>query len=335
MFRQELAAARKTLDKSHSDRVVLYILSTDALCHVLSWEQAKQEFIEFDRWLERMCYDYHANLHITVFADHGNDFVFPKRIKLTEPLERAGLKRRDSLKEPFDFALPRFGLINFVCLYTRNIEATRRIVRVCRGLEGVELVIYQDAPSPYEPVIVANKEAIARVYFRRADVHEPGGHTEYRYRYDWDPAQGDPLLLADVAARLQAEDAFDEDGFASDEAWLRATWDHVFPDPLRRVHECMHGVVLNGADVVLSLAEGYYTGSSLIDLAGDIHGTHGGLRDSSTTTFFLSTAFEPPLYLRGEDILPAINEHVPWVPHIPGVDYARVLPALQTARGFH
>ncbi len=96
----------------------------------------------------------------------------------------------------------------------------------------------------------------------------------------------------------------------------------------------MHGVVLNGADVVLSLADGWYVGSRTIDLFGGVRGTHGGLRDSASTTFLMSTAFAPPAYLRGSELLTEINRHVEWLPHIPGVDYDRILlPIHDRARG--
>jgi hypothetical protein len=329
LFHQELAAARRALDKSRSNRVVLYILSTDAVCHIVEWEQAKAEFIILDHWLERIFFDYHGRIHLTIFADHGNNFVPSKRVDIEGALEHAGLKLSKTLRGPQDVAFPKFGLINFAALFTRNVEAKRRVVHACRQLEGVELVIYQDTPSPYDPIIVANRDAVARVFYRRTPAKLTGQPPIDSFRYDWDPAQGDPLQLAPIVEALRADGLIDKEGFATDHAWLAATWDHVFPDPLRRVHECLHGVVLNGADVVLSLGVGWYTGSRIVDVVGNIRGTHGSLRDSSSTTFLMSTAFVPPEYLRGDQLLVEINEHLEWVPHIPDVFYDRVLPRLQ------
>ena len=85
-FRQELHDARKVLDKSDSDRVVVYILSTDAVCHILEWQAAKRELLELDRWIERIFFDYRANIHITMFADHGNNFIPSRRIELERGL---------------------------------------------------------------------------------------------------------------------------------------------------------------------------------------------------------------------------------------------------------
>jgi hypothetical protein len=64
----------------------------------------------------------------------------------------------------------------------------------------------------------------------------------------------------------------------------------------------LDALVRNPADVIISLADNYYSGSPGFAKFVDIASTHGGLNRSNSTTFIMSTIGPMPPYIESHDI---------------------------------
>jgi hypothetical protein len=303
VFRRELENARRALLRSDSPHPVLYILSTDGLGHMLKRSQVLAYLRLLDRWIERIVYEHGARLQVTVLADHGNSFVPTRPLALSAAFKKAGLRAGRSLRAPGDVVLPQFGLIDFAAVYVFDDDTRTRVVETCNALEGVELVCYRQQAPDRVVVIHRNQQAVIR-------------RAEAPPAYSYEMVSGDPLELAPMLESLTRAGLLDEKGFAPDSAWLQQTAEHVFPDPLHRIWEALHDNTDNPADVLLSLAPGWHVGDPSLDAWVKMEGTHGGLRDRSSNTFIMSTAFEVPAYLRPSEVPALVRRTIPWKPRV-------------------
>lgn len=309
VFKREMHSSRRVLDRSGEDRVVLYLLSPDGICHMFPRQRAEEHFALFDRWIEQMVYDAGGELHVTMISDHGNNFAGCGYVPIREALRRAGLRVGHTLKRSGDVVAPQFGLVSFASVFCYSDVERRRAVAAILALEGVDAIAWREAGG----VAVINRHGSATIH-RRIE----GERAMFAYR----PVDGDPLALRGALEDLKAAGAVDVEGFAADAAWFDATKGGPMPDVLRRLHASLYTNVLNPADIVVSLADGYYYGDRSWENWVKLRGTHGGLSRESTLGLFMSTALAAPDYVRCEQILPVINQHFDWTPTIPWVDYA-------------
>lgn len=317
VFKRELEAARKVYDRKRGeDRIVLYLLATDGICHMYSREQARKHFALLDRWIRQMTYDARGRIHFTMLSDHGNNFAGCHFVPIRDALKKSGLRITDQLKKSGDVVAPHFGLINFASVFCYSDVERRRAVAAILPLEGVEAIAWREG----EAVDVVNRHG-------RARIHRIGGDGEPRFRYE--AIEGDPLGVLAAMQEMQQRGEIDADGYAGEEAWFVATRDLPMPAPVQRVYRSLHSNVINAADLVISLGDGYYTGDRSFEKFVQLHGTHGGLSRESTVSFLMSSAFEAPDYIRPHEILPTINQALAWTPHIRSVDYAWLEPYRQ------
>ncbi len=310
VFKRELEAARKVYDRKKDEQhVVLYLLSTDGICHMFTREKAAEYLAMLDRWIVQMVYDAGGRIHLTMLADHGNNFAGCEYVAIDDAMKQAGLNLSSRLKRPGDVVAPKFGLINFGSVFCYSETERSRAVAAILALEGVDAIAWRTADG----VRVINRQGTA-------DIVRTGGDGEVLFRYE--AVEGDPLGVAEAIGQMRARGEVDEQGFATDDAWFRATRDLPMPVAVQRIYRSLTDNVMNPADIVVSLADGYYYGDQSFGDWVELGGTHGGLSYESTVSFFMSTAFTAPDYIQPGEILPVINRHVPWTPHIPSVDYA-------------
>ncbi|MGH9777973.1 MAG: hypothetical protein ACRD5I_06140, partial [Candidatus Acidiferrales bacterium] len=113
-----------------------------------------------------------------------------------------------------------------------------------------------------------------------------------------------------IAEELVLAGFADADGFIAEDNWLAATANHVYPDPLRRLWRAFGGLIRQPASVIVSLKDGYYTGSLWLNLFAWMQATHGSLRRAQSLGVVMSTS--PALFppdappFTGENILPRI-----------------------------
>ncbi|MCA1557245.1 MAG: hypothetical protein LC731_01750, partial [Acidobacteria bacterium] len=151
-----------------------------------------------------------------------------------------------------------------------------------------------------ETVVVRGEKGKARIHRRRT----AGDETFYRY----EQLENDPLQLKEIASALNNEGAMDEQGFAPSEAWLARTHAHTYPDALENLFEALQGErVRHPADVLVSLKDGYYYGSSFFSRFVRLAATHGNAMLSSTSAFMMSTHRALPEAIRASHAQPILR----------------------------
>jgi len=74
------------------------------------------------------------------------------------------------------------------------------------------------------------------------------------------------------------------------------------PDVVSRIYEGATQGVLNRANVIVNLEDGYYTGSSFLDTFTLLQATHGNIGQEQSYGFAMSTVTELPAYIRAGDL---------------------------------
>lgn len=289
--RLSLRSLRGRFLKSKEPIFFAYLDSTDPGAH-LSGKWLLRHML---RRVERLAAELNKNprqpVEVIIFSDHGNEFGKMRKAKLSAALQRAGFRPGGALKDARSVVVPKYGLVGSAVVYTQpGREAAA--AEALRSAEGVDLVAYRGS----EGVELVGPKGAARIERRSG----PEGDW-YRYL----PASGDPLELEGIVGGLSAAGRLDGDGFAHEQDWPRATAGHIYPDPLRRLWFAFEGLVAQPASVIVSLADGYYTGSPWLDLLAKLLATHGNLRRTQTLGVAMSTipGLFPPAGTEGADPL--------------------------------
>ncbi|MFQ5816563.1 MAG: hypothetical protein ACE5H2_01230 [Terriglobia bacterium] len=283
--RISLSRIKRKFLKSREPVFLAYLDSTDPGAHISGKWLLRHLLRRVDR-LAGQLRKARVPVEVVVFSDHGNQFSKFRKVNLAKPLKRAGFRVQSKLTHPPSVVIPRYGLVGAAVLYT---QAGREpaVAEAVRAAPGVDLVAYRTA----EGVQVLSREGRALI-LRRGPA--------YRYL----PQSGDPLALHPIAEDLPA----DSEGFSHEDDWLAATADHIYPDPLRRLWFAFESLVKQPASVIVSLEDGYYTGSAVLDFFSFLflRATHGNLRRTQSLAFAMSTAdfLTPPRKAEANDSNP-------------------------------
>ena len=166
-------------------------------------------------------------------------------------------------------------------MFTRE-NNEERLAAVLATLEGIDFATYE-------------RNGIVHVVSRRGEATIEKRGDEYRYAV----MKGDPLDLLSLTHQ--------QNGFIKDEDWFALTRASTRPDVVRRVFEGATQGVLNRANVIVNLEDGYYTGSSLLDIFTVLQATHGNIGQEQSYGFVMSTTRELPPYIRAEDSWEALG----------------------------
>lgn len=279
-----------------------YTGATDSLSH-LGGEKLLRSFLNrLDESVKDLIRDSKEPLTVTIFSDHGNHFRKYQRLKLKSALRKAGFKLEKRIKGESSVVLPQFGLVGCAVLFTNELNE-QRLAKVIGPVEGVDFATYEKDGIVY--IVSGDGEATIE---KRA--------SKYRYR----TLTGDPLALTAVNQELTAQGHADADGFIGDEYWYRATCSASRPDIVRRVFEGATEGVNNRANVIVSLKDGYYSGSSLLDVFTILQATHGNAGQEQSYGFLMSTMSNLPLYIRAEDAWETIGS--------PQLSKAKMIPSI-------
>lgn len=285
----DLVRLRQKARGSRQPVFLAYMGATDSLAH-LGGEWLVSSFLKrLDETLKGIVRDSKEPVTMTLFSDHGNEFGKYRRLSLRAPLKRAGFRLEKRIKDDRSVVLPQFGLIGCALLFTREANEPR-LARTTAGVEGVDFAAYEKEGIVY--VLSRDKEATIEKRLGR-----------YRYKM----TTGDPLDLNGVVHSLSAQGKVDAEGFIADADWFAATRDAARPDAVRRVYEGATGGVANRAGVVVNLRDGYYNGSSLLDLFTVLQATHGNMGQGQSYGFVMSNRRDLPAYIRAEDVWQAIG----------------------------
>jgi len=295
VFHKELGDVLKRFNHRDSRQLVAYFVSTAGISTRDGREGMIRQLDLIDRLSQQLVWQTHGLVKITVLSDHGHSLQRSHRIDFRPALREKGWHIADRLDGPRDVVPVEYGLVTYASFATRDAPA---LAADLLGGEGVRLVFYADATS----VVALGTDGLAHI--------ERRGNA-YRYRAE----RGDPLQLVPVFERLRADGRTDADGFVDDRVLFEATAAHVYPDAVDRLWRAFHGLVENPPDVIVDLADGYYSGlANHAAFYGTAASTHGDLGRSSSTAVLLSTAGPLPPVLRSRDVPDVLQEltHTPW-----------------------
>ena len=294
-FRADLGRLRKRFLASRAPVYVAHMSSTDALYHVLPPGEVRALLGELEALLRDLYLEAEGKLRILMFSDHGNDLVAGQSAPLRESLERAGFRVKNRLNEPRAVAIPAFGLVSFAAIYAQP-TVVPEMAGVLVSVEGVEAVVYRDG----DLVRVQSRAGEATI---QAEAGADSGEARFLYRAE----RGDPLRLLPLWKQLGQAGKLDSAGFAPEEALFSATLVGPYPDALFRLWHSMQdtpqGLVENRADLLVSLADGYYFGRGWFEHFVELQSSHGALSRRASLGFAMSTDAPFPRAVRYNELL--------------------------------
>jgi len=252
-----------------------YVSATDGVGHFSGEEAMKAAFRGICASLSDARHDFAAEHgvlpRVVLCSDHGFAFADHQHYdasELEDVLESAGLKvgQRGGL----GVILSPMGDVGAGAAWCRP-ELAEDVAQAIAEVPQLELVVSRTDDGAFVYRMDGDLQ-IARIRGSR------GGPWRYQ------PLTGDPL---DLEARV--EPLRDGNGWIDDAALFAATWDHRWPDPLRRIVEGLTTLVDHPAQVLFSLAPGWTFGPRTTQAAallmGGQRGTHGGLGRAQSTGF--------------------------------------------------
>jgi len=126
-----------------------------------------------------------------------------------------------------------------------------------------------------------------------------GGEDTYWYDF----IRGDPLRFMSIPKVMTKGMALSLPIVILDSNHvLDATIDGYYPDPLERVWRAHYGLVEHPPDVIISLEDRFYSGSTSFGGAVNVASTHGGLNKRNCTAFIMSSVGNLPPFMRSRDV---------------------------------
>jgi hypothetical protein len=279
IFCKETDDAKRLFDKAKTQEMLAYFVSSAGMGtqHGAAGQQRCLRRIE--RMVLQVLHETRGLTKITLLADHGHSYVPSGRIDIEGHLRRKGWRLSRRIHGERDVVFVRFGLVTYASFATRR---PKDLAVDLAELEGVELASFADGGA-----VVVIGPGGGRAVIRRRD----GG-------YSYTDVRGDPLSLKKILAAGKP----DAEGFHDPDWLLAATISHRWPAPLQRLWRAHFGLVENPPDVIVSLADGFFTGVKGFAGSVKVASTHGGLNRRNSVTFIMSTAGPLPPVMRSGDI---------------------------------
>jgi len=305
VWRADMRRFRERFSRAPRDRdFFAFLKGTDGLLHIRGPEKLHAALESLDKILKELqawCGD---ETEIVLFSDHGMNLEENRRINLQTQLRAGGFHVADRFGERGrgerrnSVAAPAFGLCGYAALYCSDETDPGEVAAALAPLEGVDFSLYREGDSA---VVLRGARGAARI-----TREEDGGGAGARFAYE--QLDGDPLELSAATASLAGSGEIDARGFAPDAAWFRETAGHTYPDALANLYASLHSPrVQHTADVLVSLADGYYYGMSFFSRFVRLLATHGNALRSSTSAFLMSTHRDFPAHVRAVEAQPHLR----------------------------
>jgi len=279
VFKKEINDAKRVVDTRATKEVLIYLVSSAGLGTAKGPDGHRHALAGAERLVAQILQETKGMCKFTIIADHGHTYTPGKRISMEKHLKAKGWRLSGKIKGDRDVAYVRFGLVTYLSLSGKQPAKIAADAITC---PGADLASYVEG----DHVVVLDSAG------GRASIRSKDG------RYSYEPALGDPLKLHGVLAKLHADPA----GFYDANEMFAATATHIYPAPLERIWRAHFSMVANPPDVIVSLADGYYSGSRSLDGFVKVASTHGGLNYRNSATFIMSTIAPLPPLLRSSDI---------------------------------
>lgn len=322
----DLMELRQAFRESDAPLFVGYIGETDSLAHLGGKEHLKTFLQTVDRTMDELIAEAEqsgGHLEVEMFSDHGNRYGSHKNVKLNDALAQAGFVTEKTVKDERSVVLPKHGLVGSSVLFTQP-QNRARVAEVGAATTGVDFAAYLSKQGGAEQG-GADENTIEMVSRRgRARMLRNGD------RFKYEDAGGDPLKLAAIIETMKASGVMDANGFASADDWFRATLDHSYVDPLRRLFDGFTKHIKTLADVIVSYEDGYLLGSPMLTFLAEMRATHGNLLRGETEGFAMSTRQELGAAVRGYELnrLFALNQRTNAGTYFSGGGHCQLGPAL-------
>jgi len=292
IYHADLGRFRKRYAASHLPAYVAHICSTDSVCHVLNREQFLKLMMEVDRLLREIYIQYRGQVDFVVFSDHGNSHVQNRRIDLDGFLAQHGFRVESAIRNESSVVVPAFGLVGALPVYSQA-QNTPKLARVLATHDAVDFTVYLERDN----VQIGSSRGSAVI-----EAKDSGKFLKYSAR------EGDPLQLKMVIQRMHDLRQFDAEGFASTDSWFAATATHEYADAVNATYQGVTNHVTNRANLLVSLKDGYHYGSPFFDWLVTMRSTHGNLRRTSMTGFFMRNGPMPTAVLPARELLRNFTE---------------------------
>lgn len=294
VFGKEINDAKRLFDKFDKARTqesLAYFVSSAGVGTSQGAEGHRKCLVRTEQLINQLLMETDGAAKFTLLSDHGHTYTPAERTPIERHLTNAGWRLRNSLRGPKDVVYIRFGLVSYASFASQRPAELAADLITC---EGVELASYADDSS-----VVVLGRAGGRGVIRRKDG-----------RFSYEPTAGDPLKLEGLLHKLGA----DEGGYYDAAELLRATVGHEYPAPLQRIWRAHLALVENPPDVIVSLGDAYYSGSTSFAAQVKVASTHGGLNYKNSTAFIMSTIGPLPEVLRSADVPAAMSKLLgrPW-----------------------
>ena len=279
VFGKEVNDSKRLFDKRRTQEFRAYYASSAGMSTSKGADGQRMCLQRIEQLVNQVVWESRGLTKVTLLADHGHSYTPARRADLEACLKQRGWRIAERLGGEKDVAYVRFGLETYASFATERPAELAGDVLDC---EGVELASFAE-----------NDTAV---------VLAPGGgravisHRAGRFRYA--AVSGDPLRLKDILAKLTP----DADGYYDAGDLLDATTLHVYPAPLQRLWRAHFAQVEDPADVIVSLADEYFSGSARFAAFTTVASTHGSLNHRNSTTFIMSTAGPLPPVMQSRDI---------------------------------
>lgn len=285
----DLIRLRQKFHGSRAPVFFAYTGATDSLAHLGGERMLRSFLTHLDDTVTDIIRDSKGQTQVTIFSDHGNHFRKYRRVSLKAALRKGGMRLDSRIRDERSVVLPQFGLVGCAVLFTKETNE-ERLASIVAQVRGVDFVAYRSGDLVH--IIARDGKAVIE---RRGE------------RYQYRPEKGDPLDLAPLIRDLTAKGKADSDGFIADEDWFIATRDAANPDAVRRVYEGAAAPIRNQANLLVNLADGYYSGSFALDIFAILQATHGNLGREQSYGLIMNTTGAFPPYIRAENMWSAIG----------------------------
>ena len=279
VFNAEIDAVKDRFDQGDSQEVIAYFVGSAGVSTREGADGQKKCLRRVEQLVNEVLWQSRGLAKVTLMSDHGHSYTPATRIDIEGHLERRGWDIRDCLDDGKSAVHVRFGLVTCANFATRRPEALARDVSTA---DGVELTSYASGTT----VVVLGPGGAEGVIARKG--------AGYSYR----TVSGDPLGVKGILSTVPA----DKDGFRDRDALLAATARHTYPAPLQRLWRAHFALAANPPDVIVSLADRYFSGAKGMTHFLDIASTHGSLNYTNSVTFIMTTAGDLPPVMRSGDI---------------------------------
>jgi len=277
----------------NKENIFVYLGSTDGVAHLDGREELEEMFVEVLDYVENLREEYEDTfekpLKVTLFSDHGVRWVSLNQItvgQVEDQIDAAGFQlRHDQLKNDNDVVSVTWGNVSGAHFYCSE-ENAADVSKALSNVEGFELIFYRKKNQIF--VLGDEGHSLAEIKF---DI--------LLNRYGYHPIIGDPLHYKVLVKALREEKNLDAQGTASEKDWFRVSKNHAFPDALYRVVDSFTGLVKNPAAIIVSIKENYEYGDTVTRVGaffrGGMLGTHGSIRNSSSSAFLMTSDKESHL----------------------------------------